>query len=151
MIEKLYKYASDNGIKVVEGRIPIKKLKGLYADNLIILEKGLPKTELVEILAEELGHYKTSYGNILDQNNVISEKQEHRAVTWADTYLISFDRLIEAFHARISGPHELADFLDVSVDYLSESLSRYKSKYGDNVKVGDYIIYFDPLGILKIL
>lgn len=30
------------------------------------------------VLAEEIGHYRTSSGNILDQNKVESRKQEYR-------------------------------------------------------------------------
>lgn len=151
MIDDLTKYSHERGVKIVDADLPTDKLKGLYCDHLIIMQKGLSRIEYGEVLAEELGHYETSFGNILDQDEQANIKQEERAKFWANSKLISPYRIIEAFHARISGSHELAEFLDVSVEFLDETIQRYKAKYGQYIKVDAYIIYFEPLGVMKIL
>ena len=41
--------------------------------------------EKASVLAEELGHYYTTVGNILDQEDAGNRKQEHKARTWPIT------------------------------------------------------------------
>ena len=48
-------------------------LKGLCLDDNIAIEKKLSQNEKNCILAEELGHYHTSFGNILNQT-IISNR-----------------------------------------------------------------------------
>lgn len=56
------------------------KNKGLYADNIIWINKYLPTSvEKACILAEELGHHYTTAGDILDQNDIENCKQELKA------------------------------------------------------------------------
>lgn len=53
-------------------------IKGLYSDNIIWINKFIPtNTEKICILAEELGHYHTSSGNIIDQSKLQNRKQEN--------------------------------------------------------------------------
>ena len=41
---------------------------GLYCDNIIWIKGTLTTAEKTSIVAEEIGHYKTTAGDILDQN-----------------------------------------------------------------------------------
>ena len=51
----------------------VPSLKGLYYAGSIGIDKNLKTTkEKACVLAEELGHYHTSSGDILDQSNVAS-------------------------------------------------------------------------------
>lgn len=43
---------------------------GLYADGHIWISKDMPKCKRYCTLAEEIGHHKTSVGNILDQSDI---------------------------------------------------------------------------------
>ena len=56
------------------------KIKGLYCDGNIALSRNI-KTESEKkcILAEEIGHFETSCGDITDQNNISNRKQELHA------------------------------------------------------------------------
>ena len=60
----------------------INGLKGLYIQNNIAIEKTMNQTEKLCILAEELGHHKTSVGNILNQTSSNNRKQEYKARIW---------------------------------------------------------------------
>ena len=56
------------------------RLKGLYYEGTVALNRELKtQAEKVDVLAEELGHYHTTVGNILDQTNAEARKQERTA------------------------------------------------------------------------
>lgn len=141
------------GVEVIEHRFCNSGLKGLYFDNVIAINcKGiLNEKEKACILAEEYGHYCTSYGNILDQRNLSNIKQEKRARNWAYEKLVSLKRLIDGYEAGVRNCYELADFLGVTEDFLRKALNHYHEKCGLYAAWEDYLIYFSPLGVLRKL
>ncbi|KYG88831.1 hypothetical protein A0U40_14100 [[Bacillus] sp. KCTC 13219] len=127
------------------------KNKGLYSDNVIWINKWIPS--IVEkrcVLAEELGHYHTTVGNILDQTNIINRKQELKARGWAYEKLIPLSNIILAHKSHIINRYELAEFLNVTEEFLEAALDWYKSKYGLCVTIDNFTIYFEPLGVLEM-
>ena len=139
----------EEGVEVIEHRFCSHGLKGLYLDNVIVMNCIAIATEKEKtcILAEEFGHYHTTYGNILDQKNVSNIKQEKRARNWAYEKLISLDKLISAYEAGVRNSYDLSDFLGVTEDFLQNALKHYHEKFGLSVKQEDYLIYFNPFGI----
>jgi len=150
--ERLLAEAKKHNIHIYEMPMPAST-KGLYADNVIWINRSInTQVEKACILAEELGHYHTSSGNILDQSDIRNCKQELRARQWAYKCLLPLDNIVKAHHARISGRYELADFLNVTEDFLQAAIDRYTEKYGFYVQVDDkYAIYFDPLRVIERL
>lgn len=141
---------NDEGIHLIEFSFK-GNLKGLYADNTIAISKNLHNdTEKKCILAEELGHYYTSYGAILNMKDTKAKKQELIARKWAYENLISMHNLIEAFNDGIKGRYELAIYLNVTEEFLQECITYYESKYGQYFKSNNYIITFNPLTICKL-
>jgi Zn-dependent peptidase ImmA (M78 family) len=124
---------------------------GLCRGNRIAISKTL-KTDREKhcVLAEELGHYCTTYGNILDQTSTSNRKQEKRARNYAYEKLITLNKIIEAYNNRVKNRYELAEFLNVTEDFLQDALDHYKNKYGVCYVKGDYTIYFEPLGVLRM-
>jgi Zn-dependent peptidase ImmA (M78 family) len=149
--ENLLLEAEKEGLEVYEHKFATARLKGLCVNNVITLNSSSVETnaEKLCILAEELGHYHTTHGNILDQNNTTNRKQERRARAWAYERFVSLKRLIEASNQGIKNRYELAEFLGVSEGFIKEAIQYYKEKYGICYKMDDYIIYFEPLGVLK--
>lgn len=149
MYEKLLQEAHNERIEVVD--IPFKgRIKGLYYNQVIALNKNIDTiAEKTCVLAEELGHYYTSAGNILDQKQLQNRKQERRARAWAYQRLVPLDKLIMAHKEGIRTRYELADYLGVTEQYLANALQYYKEKYGIYYRIGKYCICFDPLRILK--
>lgn len=131
---------------------PLKHtIKGLYSDNVIWVNKNLQtNTEKICILAEELGHHHTTVGDILNQSKLPNRKQEQRAMWWAFQKLIPLSAIVQAHKTGIHNRHELAEFLDVTEDFLKAALKRYQEKYGLWVAVGKYTICFEPLGVLEM-
>lgn len=137
--------AADAGLFVIENASFQSQAKGLIYDDCIGLSKQLQtKTEKVCILVEELGHYYTSTGNILDQRDVRNRKQEYRARLWAYNRLVGLSSIINAYNHGCQNLHDTADFLQVTELFLTDILTCYKSKYGICKEVGNYIIYFEP-------
>ena len=147
--EKLLK-KYDKEVEVKEK--PLKYgFKGLYKNKKIIIDSNIETNkEKTCILAEELGHHFTSYGDIIDQSDIRNVKQELRARAWAYERLVGIVNLINAHKAGVRGRYELAEFLEIPEWFLLEAIEYYKSKYGTCYKIDNYLIYFSPnFGIME--
>lgn len=149
--ETLLHQADLLGVHVFDMDMP-ESTKGLYSDNIIWINKKITTSvEKACILAEELGHYHTSSGNILDQSSIQNRKQELKARQWAYQCKIPLDKIVQAHHARISSRYELAEYLEVSESFLQAAINRYTEKFGMSVVFDDqHIILFDPLGVVEL-
>lgn len=154
MVE-LLKLVEQEGIALKEvnfTKMGAEELKGLYLDGKIYLCTTIKsEKERRCILAEELGHHFKSYGNIIDQGNVVNIKQENHGRKWAFEYLVPFEKMICASKQGIRNRYELAEYLNVTEILLSDALNYYRSKYGLYVRNDRYIFYFEPFGVMEIL
>ncbi|NJJ36507.1 ImmA/IrrE family metallo-endopeptidase [Clostridioides difficile] len=143
--EKLLSEADDNNIIVREVPL-ISNSHGLYKNNRIALNRNKLNTvsEKACVLAEELGHHYTSYGNILDLNKVENSKQEYKARLMAFDRLIGLRGIINAFNANCKTISEMSEYLNVTEIFFKEALECYKSKYGVYIQLDNYVIYFLP-------
>ncbi|WP_300382394.1 ImmA/IrrE family metallo-endopeptidase [Clostridium sp.] len=131
--------------KLKTKELPLKyNLKGLYRNGKILIDSNMNDTEKRCILAEEIGHYCTSYGNILNQDNINNKKQEVIARRWGYEKLIGIVDLVNAFNRGITGRYELAEALNVTESFLEESIEYYKVKYGPYYEIDTYLVYFYP-------
>lgn len=143
--ETLLNEATSNNIHVIEKASFKSDAKGLINDNVIGLSQTIHNdTERACILAEELGHYYTSSGNILDIKNIANAKQEHIARLWAYNKMIGLMGIVNAHKARCQNRHEVAEYLGVTEQFLMEALECYRSKYGAYAFIDNYIIGFEP-------
>lgn len=141
--EDLLIEADNTGLIVKEKPLPIST--GRIKGKKIAIRQNIPTLkEKACILAEELGHYHTSVGNILDQTNFNNRKQERAGRLWAYDHLIGLSGIIQGYHARCQNRHELAECLGVTEDFLQDALECYKEKYGIMVQQDGYIIMFEP-------
>lgn len=134
--------ADELGIVVKE--IDLKTRDGHCKGNRIAIHKGLSNYEKACVLAEELGHYHKTVGNITDQKDINNRKQELLARRWGYNKKIGLIGLINAFEHGCLNRYEIAEYLDVTVEYLNEALEYYASKYGATHRIDNYIIYFSP-------
>ena len=148
-MQQLYKLIEAENIELIEDDIP-GRVKGLYFDNIIVLHKGIDtQSEKNCILAEELGHYFTSSGIHLDQSSSETIKQEYQARRWATKQMLNPLRLIDAFKTGVRNRWELAQFLDLTEDFIDESLIQLKELYGDSLRIEMYTVHFSPLWVYK--
>lgn len=125
---------------------------GRIRGNRIAIKKDISLRQKACVLAEELGHYHTTVGDILDQTDVSNRKQERTARLWAYNKQIGLSGLVHCFEARCQNIHEMADHLGVTETFLQDALECYRQKYGICTSYQQYTIYFEPkLAICKKL
>ncbi|WP_281811475.1 hypothetical protein [Vallitalea longa] len=56
---------------------------------------------------------------------------------------------MSAYKYGCSNQYEIAEYFNVTEEFLIKAVNRYKEKYGLYYKTDNYIIYFEPLGILE--
>ena len=143
--EKLLEEAYIDNVDVVEYNFESERIMGLYCDGTIALSKKIDTSiEKSCILAEELGHHHTSLGNIIDMQSVQNIKQERQSRVWAYDNRIGLTGLIRAFERCCQSRYEVADFLGVTEEFLSDALNYYKVKYGEFTTIDHYVIRFIP-------
>ena len=138
------------GVDVVDWDFKDTRIKGLYCDGTIALNSKLTNKEQAAVLAEELGHHLTAAGDILDQSVTANRKQELRGRIWAYNRLIGLTGILRAYKNGCRNRYEIAECLDVPEDILQEALNYYHHKYGICTNLDNYVIYFEPLGVLEI-
>ena len=128
--EQLLTAADQEGLLVKEQ--PLTEHDGLIRCSRIANRKDIEThAENSCVLAEEIGHYRTSSGNILDQNKVESRKQEYRARLYGYNLKIGLVGLIRAYEAGCGNLYEMAEYLDTTEEYLIEAMQCYHAKYGE--------------------
>lgn len=147
MYEELLKETEEDGIEVIT--LPLHgKTKGLYCDGTIALNKNIPTTsEKTCVLAEELGHYYTTVGNILNTSITANSKQEVKARRWAIKRLVTLKKIVQAFKAGCRNMYEMAEYIGVTEDFLQSSFKFYNNIYGKYKEFGRYLIFFEPPGV----
>lgn len=151
-LERLEQEAFENRVKVYDYYLGEDSLKGIYIDGNIAINTSVSNSmEKSCVLAEELGHYHTTYGDILDLDNVQNRKQEFRARMWGYDRLIGLKGIIQTYKRGCRNPAEMAEELDVTEEYLLDALNAYRSKFGTRTTADGYVIYFEPsLAVMKL-
>lgn len=148
--EDLLREADSNGIEVIEMNFKGGS-RGIYSDDVIALNSNSTNKEKNCILSEELGHHYTTYGNIVDENNTNNIKQEKKARNWGYEKLVGIVDLINAFEKGIRSKHEIAEYLNITEEFLGQAIQHYREKYGTFCEIDNYLVYFEPnLTILKM-
>lgn len=124
---------------------------GLCNGNRIGISKSISTSkEKACVLAEEMGHYITSYGDITDQRSIKNQKQELRAREWAHQKLLLVDDFIAAYQYGCRSHYEVAEYLNVTLEFLTDALETFCRKYGVCKVFDNHIVYFDPLGVMEV-
>lgn len=105
-----------------------QKFGGLIVGNRIIIDKNRSVNEQAEIMIEEIGHYKTSVGNISDYTSYANMKQENEARTWGIEHLVPESSIDYFKKKKYDDDFEVADELGIKITYLHEAGEIYKIK-----------------------
>ena len=144
--EQLLGEASEKNITVIENYdLTGTQLKGLYCDSVVAIgNTTTSNTERACVLAEELGHHYTAVGDILDQSTAANRKQEMRGRIWAYNNQVGLCGIIDAYLHHCQSLSESAEYLGVTEDFLNDTLTYYRNKYGVYATVDNYAIIFEP-------
>lgn len=147
--ENLISLAHSKGINVIESDLGIDKPFGKCIGNLIIINNRVNECEKLCVLYEELGHFNLTVGDITDQSDLNNIKQESIARRWSYEKLISPEDIINAIISGIDNIYDLAEILNVTEDFLIQSIEHYKKKYGIYYVGKTHLLTFEPLNIIN--
>ncbi len=88
-----------------------------------------------QILAEELGHYYCNALYCLNDNKLLKDKCEHKALKWAYSILVPYEKLKEKITQGLD-LYDLADYFNVDCKYMNDCILFYLSIYG-NFSIND--------------
>lgn len=146
--EELVEKARKEGLIVKE--FPLKSSDGRIKGNRIAIRNDISTIQKADALAEELGHHHTTVGNIVDQEDSNSRKQERQARFWGYNARIGLRGLIKAYEHGCKNSYEIAEYLQVTEGQLVECIQCYRDKYGVFKRYCGYYIYFIPhLTVIK--
>ena len=151
--EQMEQFTYDNGIVLLFDYLP-NNLSGFYYANSnygfksITLNRKLDTTSIKTcVLAEEIEHYISTPEDLFTASKSIQEKYEYIARFNAIKRLMPFEKLVET--RRFCDIYELADYLNITFEFLEFGLKAYKEHYGLSVSYRDFIIFFDPFDVEK--
>lgn len=149
--EELIKEADQKGCIVVERNLTAND--GLIVGRRIGIRKSIQtEAQKADVLAEEIAHYESSCGNILNQNISLNRQQELRARLRAYDKRIGLSGLVRAYEHGCQTFYEVSEYLGVQESFLREAVECYRHKYGTATKHGDYIVCFEPrMAIIKMI
>lgn len=144
----LLEEADSDGIMIKEK--PLIGNDGRIRGDQILIRQNMSGCQKACVLAEELGHYYTTAGDILDQSVVSNRKQERTARLWAYNKMITLEKLVAAKEAGCRNSFEIAEHLEVTEEFLLEALDCYRTKYEKGLQKDNYLILFEPFNIYKM-
>ncbi len=131
-MEKILETAEDNGIIVDYFFLNKAEALSLCTEfgYFIAIDPLKLKGHADEIvkLGHELGHCLTGSFYCPDNYFDISGRHEYRANKWAVLHLIPYDDLIDALKRGIDTPWDLAEFFDVTEQFICYACDFYASR-----------------------
>lgn len=151
--ENLLQEAADANVYVIEDAPFQSRADGLIRNDVIGINRTVRQsTQRACVLAEELGHYHTTVGDIIDQSSDSNRKQELRARLWSYNKLIGLHGIISCYKTGCQTAYDMAEHLGVTEEFLHEALQCYRSKYGIYTRFDNYVVYFEPtLSVLELI
>ena len=133
--EELQQIAADKGIDVVDWDFESNKIQGLYCDNVIAINKNISSSIAKAcVLEEEIAHHDLTVGDIIIESIPQNCRQEQKA------RMLAFIRRVNLWDS-IS---DIAEYMDVTEEFLVAAIERYRQKYGSYVQVDDDTLLLDP-------
>lgn len=122
--EALLNEAHEKGLVVKEK--PLQAHDGRIKGNRIAIRSSIETSaKKCCVLAEELSHYEVNVGDILDQDNINSRRQERAARRRAYERMVPLENILFAAQDGHTDVWDMADYLDVDEEFLKEALMYY--------------------------
>ena len=122
--EQLLDEAYQGGLLVKEK--PLQSGDGRILNNRIAIRESLVGSAVKAcVLAEELGHYYTTAGDIIDQADAANRKQENVARRWAYEKILPLENILFAAQDGHVDIWDMAEYLDVDEAFLKDALIYY--------------------------
>lgn len=147
---EMLSFADRAGLTVKE--LDLRANDGLIQGRNVAIRRSLRTSrEKSCVLAEEVAHHLVNVGDLTNYNDANSWKQEQKGRTLAYHILIQPQDIISAYEAGCRNRYELAEHLDVTEEFLTDAIERFRQIYGAYFQYGRYIIVFEPsFGVIKL-
>lgn len=143
-ITDIYKIIEKESILYEERNLSKLKSKGIYVKlngykPMIFIDKKIihNNSTYISILAEELGHYFTTHGDLIEaskspNDSLVKIKKENLAREWAANFLINNDEFVQALLACIGTKYDMCEYFNVNYEILDTKINcilRDEKKY----------------------
>ena len=143
-ITDIYKIIEKENILYEETDLSKFKSKGLYIKlkgykPMIFIDERIihNNNTYLSIIAEELGHYFTTHGDLIEASEstidgLVKNKKENLAREWAANFLISNDEFVQALLDCINTKYDMCEHFNVNYEVLDtkiNSILRDERKY----------------------
>ena len=131
-LEKLYDKAEQENINI--HNFNLENHKGCYYEyknkKFIFMNYCYINSETEEklTLSEELAHYYTGATYNIDDTYYLKEKAEYKALKWQINTLLPYSELSTQIKKGLTEIWELAEYFQVSEDFIRQALEYYKNK-----------------------
>lgn len=143
--ERIENKSCKDGVNIIKCNFNSPRIKGLYCDGTIGISSSIKTSiEMGCIAAEELGHHHMTVGNIIDPDCPQNRKQERKARLWAYNEMVGLRGLIDAYEHGCQNRYDIAEYLEITEEFLQECVDCYRNKYGVGKMVDNYYIMFIP-------
>lgn len=124
--------------------------KGIIDDETVYLNPRQTKTQLASTLSEEIGHYLTSAGNILDQESLETKKQERKARDVGATLVVTPENILKCYENGYETIESCADFLGITKETFTNAIDYYRRKDGAIMTENKDVIVFNIDNTVKV-
>lgn len=147
--EQLLDSADQEGLAVKE--VPLSTHDGLIRDKCIAIRKDIPtqvKKAWCPCRRVRTSLYQCRKHLRPDRGREYKTRTKSPNVGLQQTDW--FIRYITAYKYGCQNLHEMAEHLDVTETFLKDTLDAYLLKYGKYTVIDNYMIFFEPLGVVDM-
>lgn len=105
-------------------------LDALTMGNTVLLTTRCNFTDTLQNVGEEIGHVKTTVGNISKYNTLDDIRQEQKARSYGCRLIVNLDGIIACYKQGITTPWDMAEYFEVSEAYMWKAIDSYRIKRG---------------------
>ena len=128
--EKLIANYESEDIRISEMEFKAKS-NGYCQGKDVVIRNSLDTSTKRCVLAEELGHYHMTTGEIYEQSTITHIKEEKKGRQWAYEKLIPFLCLLDIVKTGYEYLYEVAEHFEVTEEFMLEAIEYYMTKYGE--------------------
>ncbi|WP_238858944.1 ImmA/IrrE family metallo-endopeptidase [Clostridium sp. YIM B02569] len=146
--EKLIVEAENIGAVVVE--MDLEGESGYCLNEVLFINKNLCEKQKYWILSEEIGHFKTTSGDILNLDSIINKKLENAARAESIERVCSLKQIVRAIKNGANDRYEVAEYLTLTDKFFDEAIEYHRRKHSMYKECENIILYFEPgFGVLR--
>lgn len=161
-IEEIYNLIEKEKIIYEEKDLSKIDSKGIYLEidglKVIAIDESIinENCTYISILAEEIGHYFTTTGNLIEPSKnymekILKSKKELLARKWASNYLISDEEFVQALLNCINNKDDFCNYFNITYEVLENKIRSIvldEEKYNSiKSKLREYEVQFNSCTI----